>query len=199
MDGAKKRWMLAAVTLLFCSVHAAAADAPPEPPAGPAAENPPCLIAEIDMGKVFQHYEDFKQKQDELKLEVKRVDTEIRTAKKGIMELKRRSIDLPAGSEQETAMNRAIESLTEGVKKRIESAKKSLMDREAALYWECYQQVERTVAAYARNHQIRMVVRKQTPPEDETNREQILKAVQRFIVFADNCDITDEIIAALNE
>jgi len=200
MDAVTIRKLLAFTTLLICGASVAVADEPPEPiaPAESQQIHHGVLIAQVDMAEVFRQFNDFKQQQEVLRLEVKTIESEIRAARKGLIELKRRSIDLPEGSEQLKTMNRAIETLTKGIQQRITKAKQELMDREAQLYFDCYQQVEEVVALYARAHGIRMVVRKQAPLQENASREQILKSVQRFVIFADDCDITSDIIAAVN-
>ncbi len=50
----------------------------------------------------------------------------------------------------------------------------------------------------ARKREIRLVVRYDIVPIDQENRDSILKGVNRYVVFQDKIDITEEVIEGLN-
>jgi len=199
MDAKSYKWLLMCGVVLLAAPAMGAASEPPEPVDTRAAAQDAGIgpVGVIDIAKVFANAVEFKERQADLRAEVAKVESEVRAAKKGIIELRRRKIDLPSGSEQEKTIDRAIESVTTGMQTRIAKAKERLLEQEAQLYWDFYQKVEQLVAVYAREHSIRVVLRKQ-PPSDSTSRELIIKSVQRLIVFSEGCDITGAILTSLN-
>jgi Skp family chaperone for outer membrane proteins len=69
---------------------------------------------------------------------------------------------------------------------------------EAALYARWYRQVQKIVRETAAQKSIRMVVKTSPETFDDKDRAAVLQAVNRPIVFQDQLDITDEVIAAIN-
>ena len=74
------------------------------------------------------------------------------------------------------------------------------LKREAALYNSKYQEIEKTVAEYAQEQQIDMVLRFIGDPVDEKNPNSVLSNINKPIVWhGDKLDITPAILQKLSE
>jgi hypothetical protein len=73
------------------------------------------------------------------------------------------------------------------------------MDREATVYMKVYDQIEKTVAQFARDHRIAVVHRFDGDPVDSADRNQILRGITKPIVYYEpGIDITVDVLKMLN-
>jgi Skp family chaperone for outer membrane proteins len=77
--------------------------------------------------------------------------------------------------------------------------KKDFMDREAKVYLQVYNEIERAVSQFARDHGIAVVHRFDGDPVDSSDRNRILGSITKPIVYYDpQYDITPDILKMLN-
>jgi hypothetical protein len=68
------------------------------------------------------------------------------------------------------------------------------------MYVEAYGLIADAVAAYAKSHEIDLVIRFNSENIDATKQpNQLLESLNRSVVYENNLDITEAIIAAVNE
>jgi Skp family chaperone for outer membrane proteins len=78
--------------------------------------------------------------------------------------------------------------------------KKDFMDREALVYMQVYQEIEKAVEQFARQHRIAVVFRFDGEPTTGTgDRDQILRGITKPIVYLEpGIDITPDVLKMLN-
>ncbi len=76
--------------------------------------------------------------------------------------------------------------------------RKDFLEREAKVYYETFQEVDQAVAYYAQNMGIGLVVRFNSEAPDPNVREDILRAINKPVVYQDQINITDDVLAMLN-
>ncbi|NBP80380.1 OmpH family outer membrane protein [bacterium] len=77
--------------------------------------------------------------------------------------------------------------------------KKDFMDREAQVYMQVYQEIEKAVEQFARQHRIAVVFRFDGEPTDSGNRDEILRGITKPIVYLEpGIDITPDVLKMLN-
>jgi hypothetical protein len=77
--------------------------------------------------------------------------------------------------------------------------KKDFMDREAKVYLQVYNEIERAVSQFARDHGIAVVHRFDGDPVDASDRNRILGSITKPIVYYDpQIDITPDVLKMLN-
>ena len=72
------------------------------------------------------------------------------------------------------------------------------LKREMALYSEAYGKVTASVARYAKENGIQLVLRSEEGKIDPNDQKSVLGGVNRIVVYQQGLDITDEILADLN-
>jgi Skp family chaperone for outer membrane proteins len=185
--------LLAAVCFTVCALAYCQFGA--AEPAGSASKS----VVVIDMGKVFKEHVRFKQQMDVLKKDMEAFqafarseDTKLRdraeklksTYQKGSPEYKR---------EEEAITRQASELQLQGATKQ-----KDLMEREAKVYYNVYNEVATAVATFADAQRISLVLRYNSDPINPDDRNSVLAGVNNMIVFQRNLDITNIIIEEVN-
>ena len=76
--------------------------------------------------------------------------------------------------------------------------RKEFLDREARIYYDTYLEVNDAVKYYAQRHNLGLVVRFNGDPTDPNRREDVLRAINRPVVYQNAIDITPDVLQELN-
>ena len=76
--------------------------------------------------------------------------------------------------------------------------RKSFMEREAEVYYRTYLEVTDAVKYYATRHNIGLVIRFNGEPVDANRREDVLREINKPVVYQNEIDITGDVLALLN-
>ncbi|MFM9010979.1 MAG: OmpH family outer membrane protein, partial [Planctomycetota bacterium] len=155
--------------------------------------------AVIDVGYIFKNHARFKQAMDKMKDEVLQAENVLKAERdriNGLMEqLKGFNVGTPEYKklEAEVAKAQGDFSVNAGLQK------KDFMDREAKVYLQVYNEIERAVSQFARDNGIAVVLRFDGDPVDATDRNRILGSITKPIVYHDpQIDITADVLRMLN-
>ena len=166
-------------------------------------------VALIDMTELFKNYDRFNDARDDLKREIEIEMEGVRALGKKVKEMakeiKQRGEDADGGWAK---LN------LDAAKNRYEEAGKALsarfMQREAEIYRELYRDAAAVVGEIAEDRGYRLVIRRAGLPdadaaatadaEDESQKPaDIMKGMNRLIIFSDLPDLTDEVTDRLND
>jgi Skp family chaperone for outer membrane proteins len=75
---------------------------------------------------------------------------------------------------------------------------KDFMDRQAKLYYQTYLEVVDAVSTYSSSQNIGMVLRFNGEPVDANRREDVMRDINKQVVFQNHIDITPDVLALLN-
>jgi Skp family chaperone for outer membrane proteins len=156
-------------------------------------------IAVIDVGVVFEKHPRFKSQMDALKAEIDATEkgwkdqaTQINAAIEQLKTLKSDSPDYHR-LEKEIATRQADFNVNKALKN------KELMERQGKIYQNTYKETEDAVKEFCRQYNVALVIRYNSKPVDGSDPQEILRNIQRPIVFIKpGYDITDDIINLLN-
>jgi len=76
--------------------------------------------------------------------------------------------------------------------------RKDFLDREAKEYYKTYLEVVDAVGMYAQQRNIGLVIRFNGDPVDPNRREDVLREINKPVVFQNRIDITPEVLQLLN-
>lgn len=188
-------------TLLLCAAVVAGgqflADAQPPDDEAPAAAKG--SVAVLDVERVFKEHTDFLAQIEQMKLNVTAAENDFREEADKIKELSN-ELKTAESAELKSKLEAEIAERSLRLKLKIDLQKKDFMNREADIYLQVYRKIKQFVADYSRQRGISLVMRINHKDDVDkiTEREEILAAVNRSIVFQDGVDITDEIIKRIN-
>ena len=169
------------------------------PAAAPPAARPAAHVAVIDIGYIFKNHTRFKQAMDKMKDEVMQAENALKAERdriNGLMEqLKGFNVGTPEFKKLEAEVAKAQGDFS--VNAQLQ--KKDFMDREAKVYLQVYNEIERGVSQFARDNGIAVVHRFDGDPVDATDRNRILGSITKPIVYYDpQIDITPDVLRMLN-
>lgn len=202
------KWHLAAIlsaTLVApAAVLAQAPQRPAAPPAQPVpaaapAGGPAVHVAVIDVGYIFKNHARFKAAMDKMKEQVMAAENTLKAERDRINGMMEQIKGFNPGTPEFKKLEADIAKAQGDFNVNAQLQKKDFMDREAKVYLQVYNEIERAVSQFARENGIAIVHRFDGDPVDTNDRNRILGSITKPIVYYDSqYDITPDILKMLN-
>ncbi len=166
--------------------------------------------AVVDVAYLFKNLDEFKREREALKKEIKSQEEQIQRRLKAARAANKELQNLRGQDDADEAAVSKITIALAQMKAEMDVERqvmqKNFLNREAAIYEFVYNKIKAEIAAYAKEHRIRIVrrfirPRKQEKPSDSSsNPRDILRRMNQDVLYVerDDFDITDEILKRLN-
>lgn len=166
-------------------------------PAQPA--SPATHVAVVDVGYIFKNHARFKSAMDKMKDEVMTAENGLKAERDRINGLMEQLKGFNVGTAEYKRLEAEIAKAQGDFNVNAQLQKKDFMEREARVYKQVYDEVEKAVSQFAKEHRIAAVYRFDGDPVDSADRNQILRGITKPIVYYDpGIDITPDILKMLN-
>lgn len=169
------------------------ADEGAAPPAVPATR-----VALLDLARIYNNHDRFKQQTEALRREVEIAERQLKARKAELLAAADSLKALPKESNQAKKLEEQIAHDTAEVTAQVAEQKKHFFEVEAAIYYECYQQIMAEVERYSKERGINLVMRFNADPCDPADPQAIQKELNKAVLYHDGIDITDEILQLVN-
>jgi len=167
---------------------------PPALPAPPADESPDAVfpVATLDLLRAFAEDLDFRQLNDEMKRDVERAETELKTIQEELARESNELGELEKGSEAYIEKDAAIRRRTAVMQSQVEQRKQQFALKEAKNYFQVLEGVRGELRRLADRKGFALVLRTGPDPEE------LMAELKRTIVYQRGIDVTNDVIAARN-
>ena len=156
-------------------------------------------IAVIDINYIFKNHVRFKGMVDDWKKDVKAVEDQMRTRGNEVQKKMKQLEQFKPGTPDYKQLEEGIARLQSEFKVEVQLQKKDLMEREAKMYFNVYQEIQNVVAYFAQRMNITLVLRYSRDPINSEDPRAIQQALLRPVVHVQkNVDITMDILQRLN-
>jgi Skp family chaperone for outer membrane proteins len=180
------------------AIHAQA-QPPAAAPAAPRAAGPAAHVAVIDVGYIFKNHARFKQAMDKMKDEVMQAENALKAERDRINGLMEQLKGFNVGTPEYKKLEAEVAKAQGDFSVNAQLQKKDFMDREAKVYLQVYNEIERAVSQFARDNGIAVVHRFDGDPVDSADRNRILGSITKPIVYYDpQIDVTPDVLKMLN-
>jgi len=153
----------------------------------------------IDVGYIFKNHARFKQAMDKMKDEVMQAENALKAERDRINSLMETLKGFNVGTPEYKKLEAEVAKAQGDFSVNAQLQKKDFMDREAKVYLQVYNEIERAVSQFARDNGIAVVHRFDGDPVDSADRNRILGSITKPIVYYDpQIDITPDIARMLN-
>ncbi len=196
-------WLLLAAAGLALPAVAWAQDekASGERPAAAAASGRDAFpVAVLRLDKVFKDNAELQSRLEPLKAEAGELDKKIQLRQAEIESTQAKLTRVQPGSNEFEKLQLQLARLRTELALFANRERAEIQNREGRIYLDVYRDVEKAVTEYCRQHGIRLVLRHQDEIEaPNPNLQTVLAALNRGIIYADNLDITEDIVRLLAE
>jgi len=155
-------------------------------------------LAVLDVGRVFRDHRKFQERLSALRAEMEEAKQTLTVRQVEIEGTQRKLNGLRPGTPEHEQTQLLLARLQTELKLYAERLQQNFAKREMTLYADVYEDVSSAVEQYARQHKIRLVLRSNEITMNPDNRNSVLGAVNRQVVFQQGLDITDVIVQQLN-
>lgn len=167
-------------------------------PASPSMHASRYGFAVVDVMYVFKNHARFNAMIEQMKAEVQTTENALRTER---AQIDKRSEELKAfnaGTPEYNRLEEEIEKLKYEFNIKATKERKEFLDREAKVYYKTYLEVNDAVKVYAQRNNLGLVLRFNGDPVDPNKREDVLRAINKPIVYENGIDITPDVLKMIN-
>ncbi|QDT39451.1 OmpH family outer membrane protein [Stratiformator vulcanicus] len=167
------------------------------------AQNKSTRIGLVDMAKVFENYQRFKDEREALKDELKKRETEIKALAEQIKAAGEELKNSPYGkdSPQYAAQEKKVIELNGLIKSKQATIQREFLRRESTMYKDIYVEVTQMVGAAAEHYGYTMVIRfKAEDVAAQDDPQKLIQNMSQLVIYhQETDDITQRVIEVLNK
>jgi Skp family chaperone for outer membrane proteins len=160
----------------------------------------PLPIALVNVDRILKSYKPLQEKLDPIKAEAKELDGTVQIRQAEIETVGSHLRSAQPGSPEQQRLQRQIVKLQSDLQQFITIERQKLNSKEVTIYVGLFRQLDAEISRYAKAHGLKLVIRQHESSYDEGQPlPEILKALNRGILYEENLDITDEMLKALEK
>lgn len=152
------------------------------------------IVAVLDVAKVFKVNKDFDTQMKDIKTQAESLKTQIQQRQEEIKSEAMQISQYEAGSADRNKMEAEVEQKQAALRTSARQAEADLLNREARVYYDTYVKMQKVVGDLASKHGISLVVRYDGGTVSSASRPEVIKAVNRTVVFHRDIDLTTMVI-----
>jgi Skp family chaperone for outer membrane proteins len=156
------------------------------------------LVAILDVAKVFKENTVFDGKMAAIKTEADRLKAQITQEQETIKNRAQGLTKYEIGSAERNNLEAELEQQQTGLRTKARQLETALLNREALVYYETYEQMQTIVGSLANQYGISLVLRFDSEKIDPNNRADVIKGVNRAVVYHRQLDLTKAVTDAMN-
>ena len=154
-------------------------------------------VAILDVAKVFKDNTSFGDKMAALKAEAERLKGQVTAEQDRIKVEVMKLRDLKPGPER-NKREADLEQQHTHLRTTTRQAESELLSQEARVYFDTYREMQAVVEAIAQANGLSLVLRFDSESIDPNNRNEVIKGVNRAVVFHRELDLTKLVSEQLN-
>lgn len=155
------------------------------------------IVAVLDVAKVFKADQEFEAQMASIKQEADRLKNYIQGKQEAIKQEAQQVSQMEAMSPARQQAEGDVEQKQTALRTEARQAEAALLTREAKVYYDTYQRMQTVVAQVAEANEVALVIRFDSAPIDQTNRQEVIKGVNRTVVYKGNSDMTSVVIQSM--
>jgi Skp family chaperone for outer membrane proteins len=155
-------------------------------------------VAVVDISYIFKKHDRFRAKMEQMKKEMEATETDLKAERDKIAQQEEQRNKFNAGSPEYKQMDEKLARDMAEFNLKMTRLRKSFLEREAQVYYQTYLEVADAVKTYAERHNIGIVIRFNGDPVDPNKRDDVLREINKPVVFQNQIDITPDVLALLN-
>ncbi len=156
-------------------------------------------IAVLDVSRVFKEHANHSAEMDKIRQDSEKVDQEMRVQQQEIeKKIAALGEQFKPGTPEYKRLSEEINVDKANFQLLANRYRTEFMEREAKIYYRTYLEVKQIVESFAQTNALALVLRFNGTEVDGANRNDILRGINKPVVFQNQIDITDDIIGLVN-
>ena len=155
-------------------------------------------VAVVDISYIFKKDDHFRATMDAMKKEMEQTEADLKADRDKIAQKEEQRNAYNAGSPEYKQLDEQLARDMSEFNLKMTKLRKDFLEREAKVYYTTYVEVSKAVEYYAQHHDIGLVIRFNGEPVDPNKRDDVLREINKPVVFENQIDITPDVLALLN-
>jgi len=155
-------------------------------------------LAVVDVSYVFKNHQRFNASMEKMKADVEAAETALRNERQEIAKMEEALQQFQPGSPDYKRRDEQVTEAKAAFNLKATKQRKDFLEREAKIYYQAYLEVNDAVKYHAQRTNLGLVLRFNGDPVDPNVREDVLRAINKPVVFQNGIDITPEVLALVN-
>jgi Skp family chaperone for outer membrane proteins len=155
-------------------------------------------VAVVDISYIFKNHARFKAAMDGMKKEMEGIEAQLKSKRDQIAAIEAERNKFNPGNEQYKQLDDQLARNMAEFNLEMGRIRKDFLDREAKEYYKTYLEVVDAVRVYATQRNIGLVIRFNGDEVDPNRREDVLREINKPVVFQNRVDITGDVLQLLN-
>jgi Skp family chaperone for outer membrane proteins len=155
-------------------------------------------VAVVDISFIFKNHARFKAAMENMKKEMENIEAQLKGKRDEIAKIEEKRNTYTTGSNEYKQVDDQLTRAMADFNVEMTRIRKDFLDREAKEYYKTYLEIVDAVGLYATQRNIGLVIRYNGDPVDPNRREDVLREINKPVVFQNRIDITGEVLRALN-
>jgi Skp family chaperone for outer membrane proteins len=189
--------VLAAVLLAISAPHSRAQQSAVNP-ADYYANASRYKIAVVDISYVFKEHARFKQQIETMKQKMEALDKQFADERNAIAKMEEQRNQFKPNAPEWKNLDNEITRKKADFTVRADQEQKTLMQEEANMYYQTYLEVQDAIETFARQYDIGLVLRFNGDKVDPALRQEIIRGINRPVVYQNSIDITPAVLQMVN-
>jgi Skp family chaperone for outer membrane proteins len=150
----------------------------------------PGRICVLDVAKVFKDNPSFQTQMEGIRNEASSLKASVEAQLASLQEEAKQLDQYQVNSDKRRELERSLVTKQADLQTRARQTEADLLTREAKIYLQTYKQMEQVVAKIAEENNISLVLRYESAPINQDDRTDVIKGVNRQVVFQKYSDLT---------
>lgn len=155
-------------------------------------------IAVVDISYIFKEHAQFKRQVESMKQRMEALDKQFAEERKNIAAKEEKRNQYKPNTPDFKTLDNEITRMKADFAVRAEQEQKTLMQEEANMYYQTYLEVQDAITTYAKRYDLALVLRFNGDDVDPNVRQDIIRGINRPVVYQNAIDITPDILAWVN-
>jgi Skp family chaperone for outer membrane proteins len=155
-------------------------------------------VAVVDISYVFKNHARFRAAMEGMKKDMETIEVQLKGKRDQIAKIEEQRNTFNPGTDQYKQLDTQLAREMAEFNLEMTGLRKDFLDREAKEYYKTYLEVVDAVGVYAQQRNIGLVIRFNGDPVDQNRREDVLREINKPVVFQNRIDITPEVLQLLN-
>lgn len=155
-------------------------------------------VAVVDINYIFKNHQKFKDSMEGMKTDFQAVEAQMKGKQNSMRSLQEKQKGFKPGTPEFKQLDEQLVRANADLQVEVTGKRKELVEREAEIYFATYREVSQAIKYYAGRQNIGIVLRFNGEDADPTNRESILRNINKAVHFQNKIDITPDVLALLN-
>ena len=156
------------------------------------------IVAVLDVAEVFKGNGTFDQSMKNIKAQAEKLKVEIQGDQEKIQNDALSLREYEAGSPDRNRLEAELEQRQAALRTRARQSEQDLLNREAEIYFQTYSKMQSVVESIAKKYNISLVLRFDSAEIDKTSRPEVIKGVNRAVVYHHKLDLTTMVVKEMS-